>query len=63
MTDPDPANGRAVRAYTKAGFQSERLVDTPDGTALIDGPEPMTLERNTPVVPLQPGNGWRSLAD
>jgi aminoglycoside 6'-N-acetyltransferase len=35
VTDPDPGNGRAVRAYTKAGFQSERVVDTPDGPALL----------------------------
>jgi aminoglycoside 6'-N-acetyltransferase len=35
VTDPDPDNGRAVRAYTKAGFQSERIVDTPDGPALL----------------------------
>jgi aminoglycoside 6'-N-acetyltransferase len=35
VTDPDPDNGRAVRAYAKAGFQSERLVDTPDGQALL----------------------------
>ena len=35
VTDPDPDNGRAVRAYTKAGFQSERVVDTPDGPALL----------------------------
>jgi aminoglycoside 6'-N-acetyltransferase len=35
VTDPDPENGRAVRAYAKAGFQSERLVDTPDGQALL----------------------------
>jgi aminoglycoside 6'-N-acetyltransferase len=35
VTDPDPANGRAVRAYLKAGFQSERIVDTPDGPALL----------------------------
>jgi aminoglycoside 6'-N-acetyltransferase len=35
VTDPDPDNRRAVRAYTKAGFQSERLVDTPDGPALL----------------------------
>ena len=27
--------GRAVRAYAKAGFQSDRLVDTPDGPALL----------------------------
>ena len=35
VTDPDPDNGRAVRAYAKAGFQSERIVDTPDGPALL----------------------------
>ena len=35
VTDPAPDNGRAVRAYAKAGFQSDRLVDTPDGPALL----------------------------
>jgi len=35
VTDPDPDNRRAVRAYAKAGFQSDRLVDTPDGPALL----------------------------
>ena len=35
VTDPDPDNGRAVRAYAKAGFQSDRLVDTSDGPALL----------------------------
>jgi aminoglycoside 6'-N-acetyltransferase len=35
LTDPDPANGRAVRAYEKAGFRPERLVDGPDGLALL----------------------------
>ena len=35
VTDPDPANSRAVRAYEKAGFQKVRLVDTPDGSALL----------------------------
>jgi aminoglycoside 6'-N-acetyltransferase len=35
VTDPDPDNGRAVRACAKAGFRSERLVDTPDGSALL----------------------------
>ena len=35
VTDPDPANTRAVRAYEKAGFQKTRLVDTPDGRALL----------------------------
>ena len=35
ITDPDPANARAVRAYEKAGFEKVDLVDTPDGTALL----------------------------
>ena len=35
VTDPDPDNGRAVRAYAKAGFESERLVETPEGQALL----------------------------
>jgi aminoglycoside 6'-N-acetyltransferase len=35
VTDPDPDNRRAVRAYAYAGFQSDRVVDTPDGPALL----------------------------
>jgi aminoglycoside 6'-N-acetyltransferase len=35
VTDPDPANARAVRAYEKAGFEKVGLVDTPEGTALL----------------------------
>jgi aminoglycoside 6'-N-acetyltransferase len=35
VTDPDPKNARAVRAYEKAGFQRDRLVDTPDGISLL----------------------------
>ena len=35
VTDPDPDNIRAVRAYARAGFRSEHLVDTPDGPALV----------------------------
>ena len=35
VTDPDPANARAIRAYEKAGFNKDRLVDTPDGVALL----------------------------
>src|SRR5262249_19764878 len=35
LTDPDPENTRAVRAYEKAGFRKDRLVDTPDGRALL----------------------------
>jgi aminoglycoside 6'-N-acetyltransferase len=35
VTDPDPRNARAIRAYEKAGFQKDRLVETPDGHALL----------------------------
>jgi aminoglycoside 6'-N-acetyltransferase len=35
VTDPDPTNARAIQAYEKAGFRRDRLVDTPDGTALL----------------------------
>ena len=35
VTDPDPANSRAVRAYEKAGFEKDRMVETPDGPALL----------------------------
>ncbi len=35
VTDPDPANRRAVRAYEKAGFKSASLIYTPDGRALL----------------------------
>ena len=35
VTDPDPTNARAIRAYEKAGFQRHGLVDTPDGEALL----------------------------
>jgi len=35
VTDPDPANSRAVRAYEKAGFEKAGMVDTPDGLALL----------------------------
>lgn len=35
VTDPDPANHRAIKAYEKAGFARDRLVDTPDGEALL----------------------------
>jgi aminoglycoside 6'-N-acetyltransferase len=33
ITDPDPRNERAIRAYAKAGFRPEREVVTPDGRA------------------------------
>jgi aminoglycoside 6'-N-acetyltransferase len=35
VTDPDPENARAIRCYEKAGFARDRLVDTPDGVALL----------------------------
>src|ERR1700726_2467522 len=35
VTDPDPTNGRAIRAYHKAGFERDRMVETPDGPALL----------------------------
>jgi aminoglycoside 6'-N-acetyltransferase len=35
VTDPDPANARAIRAYEKAGFSRDRIVETPDGPALL----------------------------
>jgi aminoglycoside 6'-N-acetyltransferase len=35
VTDPDPANHRAIRGYEKAGFERDRMVDTPDGPALL----------------------------
>jgi aminoglycoside 6'-N-acetyltransferase len=35
VTDPAAANTRAIRAYEKAGFQKDRLVDTPDGRAIL----------------------------
>jgi aminoglycoside 6'-N-acetyltransferase len=35
LTDPDPTNTRAIRAYEKAGFRQDRLVDTPGGRALL----------------------------
>ncbi len=35
LTDPHPANARAIRAYEKAGFRKDRMVDTSDGRALL----------------------------
>ena len=40
VTDPDPLNARAVRAYEKAGFIRDRMVETPDGPALLMVREP-----------------------
>src|SRR5581483_2687814 len=35
VTDPDPKNLRAMRAYEKAGFARVGMVDTPDGPSLL----------------------------
>jgi aminoglycoside 6'-N-acetyltransferase len=35
VIDPDPGNERAIRAYAKAGFCRDRVIDTPDGPALL----------------------------
>ena len=35
VTDPEPTNARAIRAYEKAGFRPDRVVVTPDGLALL----------------------------
>ncbi|MGI9500182.1 MAG: GNAT family N-acetyltransferase [Geminicoccaceae bacterium] len=35
VTDPDPANGRARRAYKKAGFSGDRQVETEEGPAIL----------------------------
>jgi aminoglycoside 6'-N-acetyltransferase len=35
VTDPDPDNVRALRAYEHAGFKRDRMVDTPDGPSLL----------------------------
>jgi aminoglycoside 6'-N-acetyltransferase len=35
VTDPSPDNPRAIRCYEKAGFSRDRVVDTPDGPALL----------------------------
>ena len=40
VTDPDPLNARAVRAYEKAGFVRDGMVETPDGPALLMMREP-----------------------
>lgn len=47
ITDPHPANRRAVHAYAKAGFREVRLVDTLDGPALLmlrDNPQQTTAQ-------------------
>jgi aminoglycoside 6'-N-acetyltransferase Ib len=46
QTDPSPTNGRAIRAYEKAGFRPSGVVDTPDGRALV-----MYADRDSIVDP------------
>jgi hypothetical protein len=33
--DPSPENERAIQSYARAGFQPQRVVNTPDGPALL----------------------------
>jgi RimJ/RimL family protein N-acetyltransferase len=35
QVDPAQGNERAIRSYEKAGFHAKRVVDTPDGGALL----------------------------
>jgi aminoglycoside 6'-N-acetyltransferase len=35
VIDLDPDNARAIRAYEKAGFRRDGIVDTPEGLALL----------------------------
>jgi len=35
VTDPDPENLRALRAYGNAGFARAGMIDTPDGPSLL----------------------------
>lgn len=35
QTDPSPTNGRAIRCYSKVGFQKVGEVATPDGPAML----------------------------
>jgi aminoglycoside 6'-N-acetyltransferase len=44
LTDPSPANMRAIRAYEKAGFRQDRPVSTPDGDALLMVRDPMVRD-------------------
>ncbi len=37
ITDPDPGNARAIRAYGKAGFRRDRVVTTPRWPRRSDG--------------------------
>lgn len=45
QTDPSPKNGRAIRAYEKAGFRAVGEIQTPDGAALLMRVERASFER------------------
>jgi aminoglycoside 6'-N-acetyltransferase len=45
VTDPDPTNLRAIRAYEKAGFRKDREVDTPDGRSFLMVRDPVPAQR------------------
>ena len=49
VSDPDPDNGRAIRAYANAGFQNQRVVKTPDGPALLMVRDPTISIHVTPA--------------
>ena len=42
ITDPSPSNGRAIRAYEKAGFVKIGLIETPEG-------EEVYMEKQNPT--------------
>ena len=44
VTDPDPDNARAVRAYAKAGFRARAHCRYAGWTGLADGAQPMTAD-------------------
>lgn len=48
ITDPDPKNERAIRAYEKAGFETVGPTQTPDGEALL-----MRLKRPLMLNPME----------
>ena len=50
VTDPHRDNGRAVRAYAKAGFQNDRFVDTPEGAGLLMVRDAIALQATIPFA-------------
>lgn len=57
QTDPDPANHRAIRCYTKAGFKPVDNIITPDGLALLmrcDRPDQADRLTPSPAVASKP---------